>query len=515
MRIVTKLSVAMVVTSLGVAVAALAVMRRDIAEATESGTAQTATIVGESARQAQEQRALLVVAYLAEATASPLYATDVGTIDAFIKDALKTPDALAAEVLNPSGRVIADGTTEVYLKNIVRKDPTHRRVAKATKPAFRWERDTITAWAPITLGKEHIGAVWVRFSLKSFEKVSADLAAAERQIATTTKDKIASRTVWIVGIAGSVAVLLAIALGVLLTRPILRVTEAAKRAAGGDLDVRVPEAGSDEIAVLGAGFNKMLGEIKLGRERQVEQDRLAKELEIATVVQTSILPASLPTGELTIAARMVPASEVGGDYYDVVTIGDTTWIGIGDVSGHGLTAGLMMLMVQSATSAVVGVMPDASPSRVVAAVNRVAHDNVRKRLKGTDHMTFSLLRYLGEGRFRYSGAHEPMLVWRKADSSVELIETTGPWIGVVEDVSMHLVDRELTLAKGDRLILHTDGIPEAHEGDFKRFGLERLQEAVGRGAPTVAGVIDEVFGAVSAFTKERPDDQSLMVIEYI
>ena len=270
----------------------------------------------------------------------------------------------------------------------------------------------------------------------------------------------------------------------------------------------------DELAVLGKGFNQMLGEIKVARDLRVEQDRLAKELEIATVVQTSILPSKLPSGELDIAARMLPASEVGGDYYDVLTIGGATWLGIGDVSGHGLTAGLMMLMVQSATSAVVGVMPDASPSRVVAAVNRVAFDNVRQRLKGGDHMTFSLLRYLGQGRFQFAGAHEPMLIWRKAESRIEIIETPGPWIGVVNDISDHLRDREFTLAKGDRLILYTDGIPEAHGGDFKFFGLSRLGDAAQRGAATVHGVIDDVFAALEAHTKQRPDDQSLVVIEY-
>ena len=101
-----------------------------------------------------------------------------------------------------------------------------------------------------------------------------------------------------------------------------------------------------------------------------------------------------------------------------------------------------------------------------------------------------------------------------AESRIEIIETPGPWIGVVNDISDHLRDREFTLAKGDRLILYTDGIPEAHGGEFKFFGLTRLGDAVMRGADTVHGVIDDVFAALEAHTKQRPDDQSLVVIEY-
>jgi sigma-B regulation protein RsbU (phosphoserine phosphatase) len=291
------------------------------------------------------------------------------------------------------------------------------------------------------------------------------------------------------------------------------VTEATRRAAAGDLDARVAVKGSDEVAVLGQGFNRMLEEIKASRDAIIEKKRLEAELEIAQVVQTSILPVTMPTRELRVAARMIPAAEVGGDYYDVLIRKDATWIGIGDVSGHGLTSGLMMMMVQSATSALTELVPDVRPSVCVSTVNRVMFDNVRCRMKGNDHMTFTLLRYLGNGRFQFAGGHEPMIVWRKHAATVEVIDTPGPWIGAQQDLTSVLPDSELTLAPGDRLVLFTDGITEAHTGDHRLFGIERLCEAVGKPADTVDQVVANVFREVDAFTSRRHDDQSIVVIE--
>ena len=85
---------------------------------------------------------------------------------------------------------------------------------------------------------------------------------------------------------------------------------------------------------------------------------------------------------------MRPAEEVGGDYYDVVPCdGGGAWLGIGDVSGHGLNAGLVMLMVQSAAQALIRAVPDIEPADLFRKLNQVLHDNVRMRLERDDHVT--------------------------------------------------------------------------------------------------------------------------------
>ena len=113
-------------------------------------------------------------------------------------------------------------------------------------------------------------------------------------------------------------------------------------------------------------------------KRQVaERQRLEKEMEIAARIQTSILPRDVSVAGLEIAAAMHAATEVGGDYYDVVPVDDGCWIGIGDVAGHGLGTGLVMLMMQSGIGALARKMPDAAPRDLLLALNTMLVENVR------------------------------------------------------------------------------------------------------------------------------------------
>ena len=117
---------------------------------------------------------------------------------------------------------------------------------------------------------------------------------------------------------------------------------------------------------------------------------LRKELEIAQHIQTSILPKNFEVAGLKIAAHMLPAAVVGGDYFDVRPVPDGAWIGVGDVSGHGLTAGLLMLMIQSGISALTLQHPEAQPHELLPHLNRLMWENVRERLGRDDFATLCL-----------------------------------------------------------------------------------------------------------------------------
>src|SRR5512139_2170189 len=154
---------------------------------------------------------------------------------------------------------------------------------------------------------------------------------------------------------------------------------------------------------------------------RVARERLEKELDLARQIQISILPRTLVADGVELAACMTTATEVGGDYYDVLPIDGGCWIGIGDVSGHGVTSGLIMLMVQSAVAGLVARDPNASPRDAVAIVNRVLFENIRHRLLKDDFVTFSLLR-VTDRRIVFAGAHEHFLVVRNGSKRVEPIE---------------------------------------------------------------------------------------------
>jgi phosphoserine phosphatase RsbU/P len=156
----------------------------------------------------------------------------------------------------------------------------------------------------------------------------------------------------------AVAILAALVLANTLSRRVARLASATTLVAGGDLDTNVPIGGRDEIGALGRAFNDMIARLRISREELRSKERLERELEIATVIQTLLLPAQPALDGFDVAARMVPAEEVGGDFYDLHSASAGHWIAIGDVSGHGVTPGLIMMMVQSMLSAIARQSPE-------------------------------------------------------------------------------------------------------------------------------------------------------------
>jgi DNA-binding LacI/PurR family transcriptional regulator/serine phosphatase RsbU (regulator of sigma subunit) len=250
------------------------------------------------------------------------------------------------------------------------------------------------------------------------------------------------------------------------------------------------------------------------RRQHAERERLAKEVEIASRIQTTILPQTTSIEGLEIAAAMVPCAEVGGDYYDVIPTEGGCWIGIGDVAGHGLQSGLVMLMIQSVVSGLVRREPGARPSEMLGALNSVLFDNIRNRLRADEHATLTLLRYEANGRLVFAGSHEELIIWRAEERRCEMLSTTGPWVGAVPSIARVVSDLEWRLGKGDVLLLYTDGIVEAEDKTgTTRFGVERLVAAFERLATReVEAIRDGLFATLKDFTAEQVDDMSLVVI---
>ncbi|MDP9035091.1 MAG: SpoIIE family protein phosphatase [Myxococcota bacterium] len=265
-------------------------------------------------------------------------------------------------------------------------------------------------------------------------------------------------------------------------------------------------------ALQGARLVERVVEDATQRQR-VEKARLQREIEIAARIQTTIVPKTIAVPGLDIAAAMIPATEVGGDYYDVIPFQGGCWIGIGDVAGHGLQAGLVMLMIQSIVAALVRQAPSASPCDLIRHLNSVLFDNVRRRMGQDEHATLSLLRYDGEGRFVFAGAHEEIVVHRAALGACEHIATPGPWVGARPELGKALVDSALTLGPADVMVLHTDGVTEAMNASGVQFGLERLCAIVDRvSSQSAAAIRDQVVYSVRRWASVQQDDVSVVVV---
>lgn len=245
---------------------------------------------------------------------------------------------------------------------------------------------------------------------------------------------------------------------------------------------------------------------------RLARDRLEKELDLARQIQVSILPRTLVADGVELAACMTTASEVGGDYYDVLPIDGGCWIGIGDVSGHGVTSGLIMLMVQSAVAGLVARDPNASPREAVTIVNRVLFENIRHRLLKDDFVTFSLLR-VTERRIVFAGAHEHVLVVRNGTEHAEPISTPGTWLGVMPDIARFTTETTVDLAPQDLVVLYTDGITEARNDRGEQYGIQRLASVIERHRNEPIELIrDTVFADVSQWTDRREDDATLVLL---
>lgn len=312
--------------------------------------------------------------------------------------------------------------------------------------------------------------------------------------------------------SGLVVMLVTAGLLILATRrrivqPLLRLVSAAKEIEDGKLLNRAPEYGNAEITSLARAFNKM-------GDAVAERERLLKaELQVAAELQLSILPRERVLEGIETAATMKPATEVGGDYYDIIPTADGCWIGIGDVSGHGLGAGVIMLMIQSAIAALVAANPRVSPVEVECVVNRVLYENIRERMGRRDHATLSILRYTNDGRIRFAGAHEDIVVYRAATGEVETFETPGTWVGARREVSAATVESELRLEDGDVLVLYTDGVTEAMRNG-RQLGFDKLVEVVRESASgTAHDVRDAVIAMVAEWTAHPADDVSVVVLK--
>jgi phosphoserine phosphatase RsbU/P len=247
----------------------------------------------------------------------------------------------------------------------------------------------------------------------------------------------------------------------------------------------------------------------------VAKQRLERELEIGARIQTCILPKRVLVPGLDIASHMRPATEVGGDYYDILPASNGCWIGIGDVAGHGLTSGLVMLMAQAAICALVDSVGTPSPREILCDANRLLYENVRHRLGHDQFVTLSLLRYYRDGRVSYAGAHEDMIVYRADSGKCDVIQTEGIWLGVKADIAEQTRDRTLQLRDRDVIVLYTDGITEAKDKDGKQFGLSRLVDVVERsGELPVHEMLDTIFREVDAWMDTQHDDVTALVVRY-
>jgi len=217
----------------------------------------------------------------------------------------------------------------------------------------------------------------------------------------------------------------------------------------------------------------------LNEQLQSENLRMGAELDITRKLQQMVLPKHSELQKikgLDVAGFMEPADEIGGDYYDVLQHNGRVKIGIGDVTGHGLESGVLMLMVQMAVRTLLANNVTNSED-FLNILNRAVFDNV-KRMDSDKNLTLSLLDY-HKGSLRLTGQHEEVLLVRKG-GIIERIDTIdlGFMVGLEPNIEPFVAQFELHLEAGDGVVLYTDGITEAKNVENQRYGVDKLCQVV-------------------------------------
>lgn len=254
------------------------------------------------------------------------------------------------------------------------------------------------------------------------------------------------------------------------------------------------------------------GEWNERRKHAREQLRMRDELRYARDLQLSMLPECAPDlAWADICSTSIPATEVGGDYYDYFVDGDQLTLVCGDVAGHGMAAGLVLAGMRSGFTLLRDSLHD--PASVLRRLHDLVAETSRRRMLVAvsvvllDHATH---------RATIASAGNPPVIVRRADGRVETIDLFAPPLGV--RLPVNIQQRTIDVAPGDLLMLHSDGLYETRSKGGEDYGLDRLVRVVRtNGGGTAQSLRDAILADVTHFrgTPEAADDVTIVVCRLV
>ena len=380
--------------------------------------------------------------------------------------------------------------------------------------------DRFIAFAPVQSVNWSVGVVMpvdevIAPALSTRQRI---LGASEETASHITRQQEQLRTTFtgIFLILVAVVIILSLVFSRYLTRPLENLKKGSEAVGKGDLDYWVEVHTGDEFEDLAVSFNRMAKDltehIRSLRLTTAEKERIQKELEIARGIQQSFLPESAPRiPGIDLEGLNLPATEVGGDFYDFIPVGSTSWgLVIADVSGKGVPAALFMALSRTLIRASASRNPDP-----VASI-REANHSIYLDSKTSMFVTlfYAILDIRKKTLTFVNAGHNPPLLLASGSEGVSLLKARGIALGVIDEVDLEPV--EVVLSSGDVVVLYTDGVTEATNERDEEYGVERLSALVSasRGLPAKE-IINAIVKDVTAFAGSRPqfDDITLMVLK--
>ncbi|WP_022669803.1 SpoIIE family protein phosphatase [Hippea alviniae] len=304
-----------------------------------------------------------------------------------------------------------------------------------------------------------------------------------------------------------------------ITKPIVALGEITKDVSKGRLDIEIPYTHlKDEIGGLAKSFEQMKKSLKLYienlKETTAAKERIESELDIASKIQSSMLPCSfLPDiKEFDIYAVMKPARKVGGDFYDFFFVEkNKLCFLIGDVSGKGVPASLFMAIIRYLikTDALRGL----SPAETLTRVNRIIAQDNERCMFATVFMGI-LNTENGEIEFANAGHLPPVVCYSESTGFIKV--KNGFVVGVMKEA--HFENQSIKLNKNDTIFLYTDGVTEAINKNSEQFGKDRLIKALSENcSKDTQGMVKDILNRINEFAQgvNQYDDITMLALKYI
>lgn len=313
----------------------------------------------------------------------------------------------------------------------------------------------------------------------------------------------------VIAIVGVVALM-----GSWIVRPVGKLATAVKELGAGNLSAVVESRSRDEIGQLARGFNTMTEELRRHvsalTQATAASQAVESELSIARAIQVSLLPRTFPERkEFEVYAVSSPAKQVGGDFFDCFFVEDhVLTIAIADVSGKGVPAAIFMAVTRTVVRDLAST-GNPSPSETLDRVNRVL---VSQNTEGM-FVTMLLGQYdLRTGALRYACAgHPPAYLMTRAGRVHRCTESTGTVLGILADEKFE--ERTVMLVAGDRLVLYTDGVPEARAPGGEFYREERFEALLSAMSPhSPRELCEQTLVEVLRFQNDDPHDDITMLV---
>ncbi len=274
--------------------------------------------------------------------------------------------------------------------------------------------------------------------------------------------------------------------------------------AGKDLDLLNAASSQAAIAIENARLY----------ESEAEKLRIERDLSLARRIQQGLLPKCVPNvNGLDICGEMIPANQVGGDYYDLIPVSENKmFVVVGDVSGKGLPAALYMTKLQ--TMIQLSCTADKSPKQIMIELNRKFYDSIERNSFVT--MTLALFDTAEKKVTFCRAGHMPVLA--ASNGSIHSYRTQGIGVGLERGIVFEntLVEEEVPLKSGQIYAFFSDGITEAMNKYLDLFGEDKLSEIlIGKTSKTSSEIMNEIWTSINTFRgdAEVNDDMTMVIVK--